>query len=173
MISGAGVRLIGAIGVTALVLAACSGPADTATSAPSTSPTLAPPDFSATNEVPPPPDLDDLRITAGEVLYQQQCAVCHKADLSGEPGWMIPNDDGTLKPPPQDFTGHTWHHADQLLLEIVRDGTVSPIAVMPTFGGILTDEEIVDILEFLKSRWGVEERAFQWEISWRAEQGAG
>lgn len=169
MSSAAGVGLIGAAGVVVVTLAACSGPADPATSAPSTSPTLAPPDFSATNEVPPPPDLDDVRIAAGEVLYQQHCTVCHKADLAGEPGWMIPNDDGTLKPPPQDSTGHTWHHADRLLLEIVRDGSPVP-SVMPTFGGILTDEEIVDILEFLKSQWGAEERAFQWEVSWRAEE---
>jgi mono/diheme cytochrome c family protein len=169
MSSAAGVRLIGAVGFTALVLAACSGPADSATSAPSTSPTLAPPGFSGTDEVPPPPDLDDVRITGGEVLYQQHCAVCHKADLVGEPGWMIPNDDGTLKPPPQDSTGHTWHHADQLLLEIVRDGSPVP-SIMPTFGGILTDEEILDILEFLKSQWGTEERAFQWQVTWRAEQ---
>jgi len=123
-----------AAAVTACPVAA--EPADTAatTVASDTAPTLAPPGFLVPDETPPPPALDDVRILTGAVLYQQHCAECHKADLSGEPGWMIPNDDGTYKPPPQDSTGHTWHHADQLLLEIVRDGTVDPIASMPTFG---------------------------------------
>jgi hypothetical protein len=34
---------------------------------------------------------------------------------------------------------------------------------MPTFAGILTDDEILSILEFLKSKWGDEERTFQWQ----------
>jgi hypothetical protein len=41
---------------------------------------------------------------------------------------------------------------------------------MPTFGGILTDDEILSILEFLKSNWADEERTFQWQATWRAEE---
>ncbi|MEE8485597.1 MAG: hypothetical protein V3S38_03465 [Acidimicrobiia bacterium] len=41
---------------------------------------------------------------------------------------------------------------------------------MPTFGGILTDEEILAVLEFIKSEWGEEERDFQWKVTWRAQQ---
>ena len=36
---------------------------------------------------------------------------------------------------------------------------------MPAFGDILTDDEIVSVLEFLKSTWGPEERAFQWQVT--------
>jgi mono/diheme cytochrome c family protein len=159
--------------VIGLIATACSGPADPVERVPAAPPTLAPPGFLEVDEVPPPPPLDSAGVRAGAALYQQHCASCHKADLSGEPGWMIPNDDGTYRPPPHDSTGHTWHHTDQLLLEIVRDGSSDPIAIMPTFAGILTDQEVLDILEFFRSRWGGEERAFQWETTWRSGQESG
>ncbi len=156
--------------VVVVIAAACAG-ADPAPDTLPAAPTLAPPGFTNGAGSPPPPPLDDERVLSGEILYQQHCAECHGADLSGEPDWMIPNDDGTYKPPPQDSTGHTWHHPDGLLLEIVRDGSAIPIAVMPTFGDVLTDDQIGDVLQFIKSHWGDQERAFQWEITWQAEQG--
>jgi mono/diheme cytochrome c family protein len=42
---------------------------------------------------------------------------------------------------------------------------------MPTFGQTLSDEEITAIVEYLKSRWGAEERAYQWQITWQESQG--
>ena len=161
------------ITVVTFMLLAVASCADEGGPGESTLPTLAPPGFLGTEVVPPPPALDEARVAAGETLYQLHCASCHKADLSGEPGWMIPNDDGTYKPPPHDSTGHTWHHPDQLIVEIVRDGLADPIATMPTFGEVLSDEEILDILEFLKSQWGPRERAFQWQVTWHAEQRTG
>ncbi len=161
------------LGVVIMLLTACSGVAETPDGGSSSVPTLGPPGFLETDEPPPPPARDADRVLAGEILYQQHCSECHKPDLSGEPDWMIPKDDGTYKPPPQDSTGHTWHHADQLLLEIIRDGNVNPITVMPLFGGILADNQILDILEFFKSQWGDAERTLQWEVTWRAEQGEG
>jgi hypothetical protein len=41
---------------------------------------------------------------------------------------------------------------------------------MPSFGGTLTDDEIIVVLEFIKSSWGPEERAFQWQITWQEQQ---
>ena len=130
-------------------------------------PTLAPPGFLTTQAIPPVPELDPGRVAAGEALYQEHCASCHQADLSGETDWQIPKDDGTYKAPPHDSTGHTWHHSDRFFLEIVRDGNPDPIATMPTFGDRLSDEDITSILEFLKSHWGPDERAVQWQVTWR------
>jgi mono/diheme cytochrome c family protein len=39
---------------------------------------------------------------------------------------------------------------------------------MPTFGDKLTREEVVAILEYIKSHWGPEERTFQWEQTIRS-----
>ena len=51
---------------------------------------------------------------AGQVLYQENCASCHGANLEGEPDWRSPKEDGRLPAPPHDETGHTWHHGEGL-----------------------------------------------------------
>ncbi len=110
-----------------------------------------------------PPALDELRVESGQELYSPQCAVCHGADLQGDPDWKTPNADGSFRPPPQNASGHTWHHPDQLLVEIIREGSGSTLSAMPLYGDILTQDEILSIIEFFKSTWGSEERLFQWE----------
>ena len=119
---------------------------------------------------PPLPELDPEAVDRGAVIYAEQCAACHKADASGEPDWKTPNADGSFKPPPHDPTGHTWHHSDQLLAEIVANGGGFEGSQMPALGGVLTPEDIAAVLEYLKSLWGPEERDFQWQQTWQAEQ---
>ncbi len=143
-----------------LVLAACSSTSDTPASP-------LDPDMES---IPPIPQLDAARVAEGEVLYRSQCAVCHGADLSGADDWKQRNEDGAFKPPPHDASGHTWHHPDQLLTQLIRDGGSSPDSVMPAFGGRLTDEEINTILDYFKSNWGPEERQFQWMVTWQELQ---
>jgi mono/diheme cytochrome c family protein len=106
----------------------------------------------------------------GADLYQQYCAECHRADLSGDPDWKSPNDDGSYPPPPHDSSGHTWHHPDRVLVEIVRDGSDLPESRMPAFGDRLSDTDITTILEFIKSSWGEQERAYQEQVT-RQDQG--
>jgi mono/diheme cytochrome c family protein len=150
----------------ALGIAACSASGGDDTTIPSLSlPTL------ATAEVPPVPDLDLAAVVRGEELYRQHCAVCHGPDLAGDPGWRTPNEDGSYPPPPQDATGHTWHHPDRLLVQIVTGEADFPESRMPDFAGVLTEQEVRDILDYLKSSWGPEERAFQWRVTWQDEQG--
>lgn len=123
-------------------------------------------------KVGPLPELDPARVSAGEALYLQHCAACHGTDLRGDPDWQAPNDDGSYRPPPQDGSGHTWHHADQLLVEIVADGSDFPKSRMPAFGERLSDDQILSILDYFKSTWGPDERAVQWEQTVRAREGS-
>ncbi|MDP3244263.1 MAG: cytochrome c, partial [bacterium] len=86
----------------------------------------------------------------GQALYQKYCASCHGADLEGQPNWMERLPSGRLPAPPHDETGHTWHHSNEQLLRIVRDG-LAAIAPgyetdMPAFGDMLSDQEIEAIL---------------------------
>lgn len=138
--------------VLAIVAASCSGVEST------------PATHGSANVGSVPPLENDL-VTQGADLYQTSCASCHGADLSGQANWKSPNPDGSYPAPPHDSSGHTWHHSDIVLLEIVRDGLDLPESRMPTFGDQLTDDEILAILEFLKSNWGEEERAFQWQVT--------
>ncbi len=103
-------------------------------------------------------------LAAGQNLYATHCASCHGADLEGQPDWRRRRADGRLPAPPHDDTGHTWHHDDDLLFEIVKHGLVPPHAPegypsdMPAYAGVLSDAEIRAVLAYIASRWSNEVR---------------
>ncbi|WP_210283017.1 c-type cytochrome, partial [Devosia subaequoris] len=72
---------------------------------------------------------------------------------------------GRLPAPPHDASGHTWHHSDKQLLAVIRDGleTMAPgyETDMPAFGAVLTDTEIMAIIDYIKSTWPERERGYQ------------
>ncbi|CRK74761.1 putative bifunctional cbb3-type cytochrome c oxidase subunit II/cytochrome c [Nereida ignava] len=101
-------------------------------------------------------------VEAGEMLYAENCASCHGVQLEGEPNWRSPKDDGSLPAPPHDRTGHTWHHGDALLFNYTKFGGQAALEAsgvtnfnsgMPSFADLLSDQEIWDILAFIKSTW--------------------
>lgn len=105
-------------------------------------------------------DPDDRRVaTRGEAVYAQNCASCHGKNLEGQPDWQTPDEDGFMPAPPHDENGHTWHHPDRLLFDITKRGLVEAANLknyktrMPAFEGVLTDEDIVAALSFIKSTW--------------------
>ena len=107
-------------------------------------------------------ELANRDIASGKVLYQEHCASCHGANLEGQPNWQTPNEDGTMPAPPHDRTGHTWHHDNQLLFEYTHLGGAQALAQrglanfnsgMPGFAGIISDEEIWNILAYIQSTW--------------------
>ena len=118
---------------------------------------------------------DAARVALGERLYAQQCASCHGSNLEGQPNWRSRLPNGRLPAPPHDISGHSWHHPDQVLFEITRQGMAAYAPAdyesdMPAFAGVLTDEEIAAVIAFIKSRWPVEIRAAQAEMTRDAER---
>jgi mono/diheme cytochrome c family protein len=119
---------------------------------------------------------DPARIAQGKAVYDTHCASCHGLNLEGEAGWQNRRPDGTLPAPPQDETGHTWHHPDQQLIVIIRDGiqaVAGPeyISNMKAFGDALSDDEIRAVLDYIKSRWPDRVRAMQAEMTRKAGGG--
>ena len=102
------------------------------------------------------------QVAHGQMVYQKHCASCHGAQLEGQPDWRRRLPNGRLPAPPHDDTGHTWHHADELLFRITRMGLVPPIAPegyqseMPGFASTLSDADTWAALAFIKSRWSSE-----------------
>jgi S-disulfanyl-L-cysteine oxidoreductase SoxD len=109
---------------------------------------------------------DDLHVlAAGERVYLAHCAACHGARLEGQPNWRTPGADGRLPAPPHDASGHTWHHADEVLFNITKHGVAKAAnlpdhkSAMPAYDGVLSDDEIIAVLSWIKSRWPPEVRA--------------
>lgn len=104
-------------------------------------------------------DLDDRQLVAmGEEVYETHCAACHGFDLEGQPEWQQPYADGSLKAPPHDETGHTWHHSDAYLVESIKLGgaRLEPnigVSAMPAYEDTLTDQQIAAVLAYIKSSW--------------------
>ena len=126
--------------------------------------------------IPVQPQIVDIK--AGETLYTNNCASCHGVRLEGQKDWRKKGADGGFPASPHDETGHTWHHGDGLLFDYTKYGGMAALEVrghknfksgMPGFGKVLSDQEIWDILAFIKSTWSEQVRAFQ-ESSTRTEQ---
>jgi len=69
-------------------------------------------------------------VALGQTIYTDNCAACHGANLEGESNWRSPGSDGRLPAPPHD----------------------------ETYEGVLTDDEIIAVLSYIKSTWPQEIR---------------
>ncbi|MDA1278994.1 MAG: cytochrome c [Chloroflexi bacterium] len=90
-----------------------------------------------------PIEITAERVNAGQTIYTQYCASCH-GPVAG-PSVLD-------SAPVHGDSGHTWHHPDRLLYEWVLDRP--PLAtVMPAFRGLLSEQEVLDVLSYIKSNW--------------------
>jgi len=109
----------------------------------------------------------------GAMLYAENCAACHGANLEGQPNWRQRNENGRLPAPPHNVRGHTWHHDDATLFGITKLGTAEFTGLdiesdMPAFEDVLSDAEIRAVLTYIKSRWPLRTRQQQDSINRRA-----
>jgi len=89
--------------------------------------------------------------TLGKRVFTTNCIVCHQTTGLGLPG---------IYPP---LAGSEWAQGpEDRIIRIVLDGLSGPITVkggqfnnaMPTFGAMLKDEQIADVLTYVRSEWG-------------------
>ncbi len=115
-------------------------------------------------------DPEDKQLVAlGKTVYAANCASCHGVNLEGQPDWRSSNPDGTLKAPPHDVTGHTWHHPNADMFRYTKfGGQVLEIpnfkSAMPGFGEVLSDREIWAVLSFIHTYWPPQARERQRRI---------
>jgi mono/diheme cytochrome c family protein len=95
--------------------------------------------------------LDPEKIKRGEAVYLKNCANCHGPNGEATPGWRNPGPDGRYPPPPLDGSAHAWHHSTETLERMIRAG--SPDGGMPAWDGKLTNQEIDDVIVWIKSLW--------------------
>ena len=101
---------------------------------------------------------DSSIIENGKQIYSKNCASCHGINLEGQKNWMSRLPDGLMPAPPHDETGHTWHHPDRYLFMVTKYGIEEFIGEkypnnMPAYKDVLSDEEIIAVLSYIKSTW--------------------
>lgn len=133
----------------------------------------------ASNEITPTPLQISVSISPratqvlldGEANYYIYCAHCHGYEGEGQLESTVENtlSLGLKIVPAHDSTGHTWMHPDALLVQVTREGIDNALNhfPMPGFGEVLSDEEIMQIINFMKGWWTEEQLAYQAEINER------
>ena len=110
---------------------------------------------------------DERQVASGKMVYEQNCAACHGSNLEGQSEWRSRLPNGRMPAPPHDDSGHTWHHDDELLFGLTKFGLTPPYGPpayqsdMPAFGSRLSDQQIWDVLAYIKSRWSLRARESQ------------
>jgi len=112
-------------------------------------------------------DADNDALTdQGALVYAQNCANCHGRRLQGQALWQLRDQYEGRRAPAHDSTGHTWQHGDDELFTVVKTGKFSTtpkeiVSFMPAFDKRLSDDDIVAVIAFIKSRWPIGIRASQ------------
>lgn len=101
---------------------------------------------------------DAAQVAVGKKVYEAHCAACHGVNLEGQPRWRERLANGRLPAPPHDTTGHTWHHNDQTLFRITKEGVAAVVggkyeSDMPAYKSVLKESEIWAVLAYIKSTW--------------------
>ncbi len=114
------------------------------------------------------PGGSDPDIRRGEELYNRYCLGCHGGPTGGS---MMDY------PPRHNASGHTWHHPDCQLKEIIKNGGDEMTAMMrrmmappnapamPAFKDVLTEQDIEAILKFIKTWWTEDQRRYQARVT--------
>ena len=99
----------------------------------------------------------ELMVARGKIIYQNNCISCHQVNLVGVENWKDLDEDGHRKSPPLNGTGHTWHHDDATLHNIIKYGLVKLVknyqGKMLGFEDKLKDKDIDSVLAYIKSFW--------------------
>jgi len=84
----------------------------------------------------------------GEALFRQYCVACHGVRGVGEFNWQ----NRERGAPALDSSGHAWHHEDAQLLGMILDKPL-PDSKMPAWRGILSMDDALDVLAYIKTLW--------------------
>jgi mono/diheme cytochrome c family protein len=93
--------------------------------------------------VPPLTAEEQLRFDAGREIYKNICQACHQPDGRGQDK-IAPSLIGSalaLAPP-------------EIPARILLNGKEGPIGLMPPVGSVLSDDQIADVLTYVRREWG-------------------
>jgi len=81
----------------------------------------------------------------GEAVYAKICVACHQADGGGNGGMLAASflkDKSRLAKP------------DSMLFKSIAEGLQGKVGVMPAQKGVLSDQEIKDVIAYIRGKFG-------------------
>ncbi|MDH4247536.1 MAG: cytochrome c [Deltaproteobacteria bacterium] len=95
-------------------------------------------------------------IAQGEPLYVKNCQVCHGVrgvgqDLAQRNGGQRP--DGSYIAPALDASAHAWHHPDDVLFRLIKDGSPASDSPMRGWAHLMSDKDIHAVIAYFQSLW--------------------
>lgn len=96
---------------------------------------------------------NNVQVSRGETLFQQNCATCHGQNAESIPNWKQTDANGNYPPPPLNGSAHAWHHDLKLLQRTVREGGQKLGGQMPPFEQVLKAEQIDSVIAYFQSKW--------------------
>lgn len=119
-------------------------------------------------------DPSNQQLYLAQQNYNKLCAHCHGWGGDGQPQVTIENAEnlGYHTVPRHDSQGHTWLHPDQILFETIKYGVQAPTNLYPMspFGEQLTDQEIFDVIGYIKQWWTDDQRQHQARLTTQFEE---
>ncbi|MGH1486594.1 MAG: c-type cytochrome [Cellvibrionaceae bacterium] len=89
----------------------------------------------------------------GRQLFAKHCAACHGDKAQETVDWKTPTATGHYPPPPLNGTAHAWHHPLSVLQTVIRGGGAPMGGVMPAWGDVLSEEEIIATIASFQTYW--------------------
>ena len=86
----------------------------------------------------------------GQTIFNNNCAACHGVDGSGYANNALPA-------PGINGSEHAWHHSDEQLIALIREGGIR----MPAVGANWQDDELESVLAYVKQWWTPQQQDFQ------------
>lgn len=115
--------------------------------------------------------LDPLQVARGRTLYDKHCAECHGVDGKGLPGdWRVRDAQGKYPAPPLDDSAHAWHHPTAALLYTIYAGSPGGQGNMPAWKDKLSEQEIRDVVAYIKSLWSDPVYRLWWKMEQQSLQ---
>ncbi|MDH5786199.1 MAG: cytochrome c [Chromatiales bacterium] len=117
-------------------------------------------------------EMNFAQVSQGGQLFIKHCAECHGAGGEGDPNWRVRDAEGMFPAPPLNGTGHAWHHPQKILFHVIKNGSPGGQGKMPAWKEKLSDEEILAIIAWFKSKWPDEVYEAWNQMNQRAEAGS-
>jgi len=92
-------------------------------------------------------------VLKGKKLFRDNCVQCHNVAGVGDTAWRQRDKDGHWPAPPLNGTGHSWHHSQSWLANIISEGSPKGKGKMPAWKTKFDKQQIKSLVAYIHFLW--------------------